>query len=535
MEPNQLTSETIKEPVSILSGIRSGKPLYEIAADEKISMGEATIMLNAELMLEKRDKDEELKNKIISQFEKGVPVAEILRELPVSYKRFREVITNWSGYQDAVRRYKDENPDRRIFFSTQKKEERNNAAAAAFAEGKSIDEIAGQFSLKRGTVYAILRKKGVTVRKPRLIKNSGSKTPRSGSQNELEQRIIEAYKELRNIPETAVRVNAEYDLVYRILKRSKTIRPKKQRKVAQLIKRPEFIHEIVLAHQEKLTVSEMSARMGISRSRIKKVLIENNLVMYTTSATKADNKKKILIAYLHAKAKLLGRTPTKGEILKDTTHNYMQYYRAFGSYKKAVEASGLKNAAQCRREKTETHKMKLLDELLRIAGELKKTPDEEDIRRHSKYPVREFNRNFGSLRVACRKAGLEVKNVPVNKATNEELIQYLKDLGERYGCTPTIGILKKEKRFNTILFIRRFGNWNIALLSAGFTPNYITEVKPVNMEEALMRVKEYVQQHGVPTVRVLRKECKITELTLYRFFGSYKKLIAEATALETKV
>ncbi|MEO5572742.1 MAG: hypothetical protein ABIT08_17410, partial [Bacteroidia bacterium] len=75
---------------------------------------------------------------------------------------------------------------------------------------------------------------------------------------------------------------------------------------------------------------------------------------------------------------------------------------------------------------------------------------------------------------------MDVEGIPGNKSTNEELISYLRDLGQRIGRTPSIPILKKDKKYNSLLFTRRFGNWNIALVTAGFTPSVIVETKQVN-------------------------------------------------------
>ena len=57
--------------------------------------------------------------------------------------------------------------------------------------------------------------------------------------------------------------------------------------------------------------------------------------------------------------------------------------------------------------------------------------------------------------------------------------------------------------------------------------NWISGTSPLRLSRP-----SGLHQRGVPPVNIMRKDCKISERNLYKFFGSYKKLIKEAREKE---
>ncbi|MEP7169149.1 MAG: hypothetical protein ABI855_07225, partial [Bacteroidota bacterium] len=240
-------TETIKEAVSILSRMRSGVPLYEIAAEERISIGDASFRLNDELMQEKKNKDQELHNKIISRYENGGLEEELSKELDIPFTKVKKILAKWGAYQNNTpgytqrqrEQFNEENPDVANNLSLKEREERNNAVADAFASGKSIKEIAGQFYLKPGMVYFILRNKGIQVRKITLRKYKEREIPNRKYDDDFVQNVLTCYKELNNIRKTADKLNEQYRVIYNILKNKNVLQPKICRKESQLTQNPE--------------------------------------------------------------------------------------------------------------------------------------------------------------------------------------------------------------------------------------------------------------------------------------------------------
>jgi len=182
-----------------------------------------------------------------------------------------------------------------------------------------------------------------------------------------------------------------------------------------------------------------------------------------------QTKKEILLNYLHIKMKQLGRVPLKSDMLEDKKHSYMQYYRHFGSFHKALALAGINNIRIARRQQYN----QTIKSMLRVAANLYKKynriPTEQEFIEQSNYTYAHYKKQFGSIFAALRQCGFQVKTIPNNLVPDEKLIQHLQQVAAQKGATPTISDMKKHKLYSYMVYVRRFGTWNQALQKAGFT------------------------------------------------------------------
>ena len=112
----------------------------------------------------------------------------------------------------------------------------------------------------------------------------------------------------------------------------------------------------------------------------------------------------------------------------------------------------------------------LLEELKRIAALTgKETVTKEDLETHGRVSYSKINKDFGSLRAALQKAGLNVTRYM--KATDNELIDMLLDLWEQVlrdkGRRPFRNDLKEYGfPISADTYVRRYGSWKHALIKA---------------------------------------------------------------------
>lgn len=86
--------------------------------------------------------------------------------------------------------------------------------------------------------------------------------------------------------------------------------------------------------------------------------------------------------------------------------------------------------------------------------------------------------HFAGLAVALKEAGLEPSSLAVKmNTTNEELLNYLLNLGKKIGKRPTVFDVKRDKKFSEVIFKKRFGNIEKAYKLA------INESKPQTKNE----------------------------------------------------
>ena len=105
--------------------------------------------------------------------------------------------------------------------------------------------------------------------------------------------------------------------------------------------------------------------------------------------------------------------------------------------------------------------------------------------------------------------------------SDEELLNYIKELYTKLGRTPTKRDLEK---YDVGTYIRHFGSWNNALIKAGFDVNR----RSYKDEEILDWIRDFYNTHGYyPTQSDFIKQFKDTKLFRSRW-GSWSNTLKEA-------
>jgi hypothetical protein len=114
---------------------------------------------------------------------------------------------------------------------------------------------------------------------------------------------------------------------------------------------------------------------------------------------------KELIDDLKRIGRIIKRTPGKGDINKFSDYALATFTLHFGSLRAAQKHAGFKPNLVGR--PLFFNKDEMLEEMRRLAGLLKRTPNSRDIRTYGIYCTDSYLHYFGSLRNAQKKAGLK--------------------------------------------------------------------------------------------------------------------------------
>ena len=238
-----------------------------------------------------------------------------------------------------------------------------------------------------------------------------------------------------------------------------------------------------------------------------------------------DYTKGELIILLRKKASELGRSPIIKDLESDKNMpDRDTYERYFGSFNKALEASGLEVKYVFRKWTKE----ELLQKLREKSKKLGRSPTQRSIDKDPLMPGKgNYRKYFGSFNKTIRKAGLVV-NYQINE---EELIKLLQKLYLKLNRTPTREELNKQKDYPSLNpFVRKFGSYTAACLRAGLVPNdgrnnniwkgwekHCIEMATVIHENIEIKNKEIVE--GVPDIYVKENKLFIDAKTCgYRDF-----------------
>lgn len=181
-------------------------------------------------------------------------------------------------------------------------------------------------------------------------------------------------------------------------------------------------------------------------------------------APQYEHRNSELIEEMQRLADELGRQPRRNEMREFGGYTTCVYYQRFGSWNDALRECGF--------EPYEIHKIDretLLEELLRLADDLGRTPSRNLMREKGKFDSKPYRRAFGSWNNALEEAGLEP--IEIKGRPEEELLDEIRRLAEELGKTPTSTEMWQKGEFSVTLYRNRFGTWNDAIRAAGLEPN----------------------------------------------------------------
>jgi transcriptional regulator NrdR family protein len=194
-----------------------------------------------------------------------------------------------------------------------------------------------------------------------------------------------------------------------------------------------------------------------------------------------------LLNHLKELSAQLGRTPSIKDINDAGKVEATIYYDRFGSLSKAQLAAGLIPNKAGHRQKYSDEY--LLEYLRELSEKLGRTPSASDINEAGNVSSRPYWIHFGTLNKAQEAAGLVPNKMGMEqKYSDEYLLNHLRELSEKLGRTPGAHDLSEAGKESIRPYCLRFGSLDSAIKSAGLAP-YINRVRPKEYSE------EYLLNH----------------------------------------
>ncbi len=150
--------------------------------------------------------------------------------------------------------------------------------------------------------------------------------------------------------------------------------------------------------------------------------------------------------------KELSRIPSVGDIVKYGKHSYQTYQKRFVNIKIIREKSGFEGKISPKVNITDTE---LLNDLRQLYQKSGKIPSSKDIAKYGKYNYKTYQKRFGSIMNAREEAGI---NGRIYRITNTELLNDLQRLRRELSKIPSTGDIIKYGKYSTVLYQKRFGN-----------------------------------------------------------------------------
>jgi DNA-binding protein H-NS len=224
-----------------------------------------------------------------------------------------------------------------------------------------------------------------------------------------------------------------------------------------------------------------------------------------------------LIDELHRLAGKLGHTPRIKDIKEEGRYSYSPYRNKFGSWNEALRDADFEPNKTSR----EISREALIEELLRLAEKLEKSPGKREMDEVGKYSYTAYRNEFGTWNEALLEAGLEpnTKEIP-----REDLLQALEDLAENLERIPRANDMRHKGRHSPTAYRNEFGGWNDALRAAGFRLNLEYDIDDMKLLAEIDRLADEVP----PTSEEMREKGDYCISTYVRAFGSWNNALREA-------
>lgn len=222
----------------------------------------------------------------------------------------------------------------------------------------------------------------------------------------------------------------------------------------------------------------------------------------------------------------LGHTPRIVDMREHGRFSPSIYQRRFGGWNATVISLGLEPNDRSR-EKTPSDD--LLNELRRLARELDRTPSQSDMRKHGEFGPTIYHDRFGNWNAAVHKIGLEPNQR--NDHTEEEILSELRRLARELGRVPSVVDMNEMGAFSQGVYYTMYSGWNAALEAAGLTPGKRYAIPDEDLIDELQRLGE---KYGrAPGAKEMYEEGTFSDAVYYNRFGSWPEAV-DAAGLEPR-
>lgn len=139
----------------------------------------------------------------------------------------------------------------------------------------------------------------------------------------------------------------------------------------------------------------------------------------------------------------------------------------------------------------------LLEEIDRLADELKRPPMQQDMDEHGNYNSSIYHRRFGGWNTAVKEAGHQPEKE--HKILTDDLLAELRRLHDELDHVPTQREMTKHGKYDISTYHRQFGGWNDAVKEAGYQPEYERDIPVGDLLEEIHRIHDELGR--IPTQR----------------------------------
>jgi len=228
-----------------------------------------------------------------------------------------------------------------------------------------------------------------------------------------------------------------------------------------------------------------------------------------------------LTGYMKRLAVRLGRTPRETDMQNARGFpSSALYVQRFGSWTNALKEAGIRPTREYLSED------ELVEKLKQLSTILGRPPTQDDMNRTAGFPSsRPYFNKFGTWSKALARAGLGVRR---RDYTEDELVALLKEAGAKLNRVPMQRDLDNFDDYPRYgVFKRRFGSWNNALRTAGFTLN---RYRGWDKTKLITVLREYVAEKGrVPSQREINEaQGYPSSNTFAVYFGTWSNALREA-------
>ena len=215
----------------------------------------------------------------------------------------------------------------------------------------------------------------------------------------------------------------------------------------------------------------------------------------------------------------LGRTPTQREMNEHGSMSDDTVKRCFGTWNGALREAGVEI-----NEEVEISDEDILSAIRDLAGELGRTPTQQEMREHGSVSPEAAENHFDTWNGALREAGLEI-NMEKN-ISDEDVLSAIRKIADELGRAPTFVEMNERGSLSPATVGRHFETWNKALQEAGLDVNKVYEY---SKEHVLTSIRDVADDLGrAPTAKEMNNRGNVSTNAVGRHFGSWNDALRAA-------
>ncbi|WP_152419440.1 homing endonuclease associated repeat-containing protein [Halobiforma nitratireducens] len=213
-------------------------------------------------------------------------------------------------------------------------------------------------------------------------------------------------------------------------------------------------------------------------------------------------------------------TPTRSQMDADGRYASNLYYQHFENWNDALREAGYEPNHTGNTQSSIT-KADLLDELQRLAAELERTPRRKDMNSDAgNYSSQPYYNHFDGWNDALEQAGLGTNHEYVS---DEELIRELQRAADAFGRSPTFEEFDEWSDHAPSTYAKRFGSWLEAREQAGLEGDETRHGARYDRDELLEHLRDLGDRLGrPPTKKEIGELDGPSTQPYYRVFGTVR-------------